>query len=148
MKKNLLCCALLSAMGFAQAALAQDEPLDDRWYVTGAVGAGIWDSARSVDASGQIQFGVGRYMTEDLALDLSVHYANPEFDRLLEEAMAELDPPARAAIYARAQQLLIDDVVVIPTYHDVGYWLAKPWVKGVELTALGLLQLETIWIER
>ena len=80
MKKNLLCCALLSAMGFAQAALAQDEPLDDRWYVTGAVGAGIWDSARSVDASGQIQFGVGRYMTEDLALDLSVHYANPEFE--------------------------------------------------------------------
>ena len=82
------------------------------------------------------------------ASDNYIDYENPEFDELLEAAMSELDPTARAAIYADAQQLLIDDCVVIPTYHDVGYWLAKPWVKGVELTSLGLLQLETIWIER
>ncbi|MCC6703325.1 MAG: peptide ABC transporter substrate-binding protein [Thermomicrobiales bacterium] len=82
------------------------------------------------------------------AADNYIDYANPDFDALIDAAMAELDPAARAEIYARAQQVLIDDGVVIPTYHDVGYWLAKPWVKGVELTPLGLLQLETIWIER
>jgi hypothetical protein len=48
----------------------------------------------------------------------------------------------------KAQQLLIDDAVLIPTYHDVGYMLLKPGVKGFEYTPLGLLQLETIWIER
>jgi ABC-type oligopeptide transport system substrate-binding subunit len=82
------------------------------------------------------------------ASDNYIDYENPEFDRLIDEAMAEIDPEARAAVYSEAQQLLIDDAVVIPTYHDVGYWLAKSWVKGIELTALGLLQLETIWIER
>ncbi len=82
------------------------------------------------------------------AADNYIDYANPAFDELIEQGMAELDPAARAAIYAQAQQILIDDRVVIPTYHDVGYWLVKPWVRGVEITALGLLQLETIWIER
>jgi len=82
------------------------------------------------------------------ATDNYIDYANPEFDALLDVAMRELDPLQRAGIYAQAQQILIDDVVMIPTYHNVGYWLTKPWVKGVELTALGLLQLETIWIER
>jgi ABC-type oligopeptide transport system substrate-binding subunit len=75
-------------------------------------------------------------------------YANPDYDALLEEAAAELDPARRADIYLRAQQLLIDDAVVIPTFHDVGYFLVKPWVRGLEYTALGLLQLETIWLEQ
>jgi ABC-type oligopeptide transport system substrate-binding subunit len=82
------------------------------------------------------------------AADNYIDYENEEFDQLLDQAMSEVDPAARAAVYAQAQQLLIDDMVVIPTYHDVGYWLAKPRVRGLELTALGLLQLETIWIEQ
>ena len=81
------------------------------------------------------------------AADNYIDYSNPAFDALIDQAMAELDPTIRASIYAEAQQLLMDDGVVIPTYHDVGYWLVKPWVKGVEITPLGLLQLETIWIE-
>jgi ABC-type oligopeptide transport system substrate-binding subunit len=75
-------------------------------------------------------------------------YSNPAFDDLLDQAAQERDPALRAEIYLRAQQLLIDDAMVIPTYHDAGYLLVKPWVKGLEYTALGLLQLETIWIER
>jgi len=80
--------------------------------------------------------------------DNYIDSSNPGFDTLLDEAAAELDPARRAETYQRAQQILIDDAVMIPTYHDVGYFLVKPWVKGLEYTALGLLQLETIWIER
>jgi ABC-type transport system substrate-binding protein len=81
------------------------------------------------------------------AADNYIDYANPAFDALIDRAMSELDPIVRAATYSEAQQLLINDGVVIPTYHDVAYWLVKPRVKGIELTSLGLLHLETIWIE-
>lgn len=80
--------------------------------------------------------------------DNYVDYSNPDFDALLQQAAREQEPAARAAIYNQAQQLLIDDAVIIPTYHDVGYFLRKPYVKGLEYTPLGLLQLETIWLER
>ena len=75
-------------------------------------------------------------------------YSNPEFDALLEEARNTLDPDARAAIYDEAHQLLIDDGVVLTIVHDVRYSMHKPWVQGVEMTPLGLLDLSSIWIER
>ena len=59
-----------------------------------------------------------------------------------------MDPDARAAIYDEAHQLLIDDGVVLTIVHDVRYSMHKPWVQGVEMTPLGLLDLSSIWIER
>lgn len=75
-------------------------------------------------------------------------YSNPEFDALLDEARNTLDLEERAAIYAEAHQLLMDDGVVLPVVHDVQYSVSKPWVKGIELTPLGLLDLSSIWLER
>ncbi|MEA2594386.1 MAG: oligopeptide transport system substrate-binding protein, partial [Thermomicrobiales bacterium] len=50
-------------------------------------------------------------------------------------------------LYLRAQQLLVDDQVIIPLYYDVAYTLAKPAVKGLEVTPLGILGLESVWLE-
>lgn len=75
-------------------------------------------------------------------------YRNRDFDRLLAEAAGTLDPAERAAIYARAHQALIDDGVVLPLYHDIEYTVAKPYVRGLEVTPLGVLGLEGIWLER
>ncbi|MEZ5465714.1 MAG: OmpA family protein [Lysobacteraceae bacterium] len=77
MKKKLLCCALLSAMGFAQAALAQDEPLDDRWYLSGHAGTTLWDEDRNIDRYAFLEIGAGRFINENWALDFNVHYTNP-----------------------------------------------------------------------
>ncbi|MCB1559506.1 MAG: OmpA family protein [Xanthomonadales bacterium] len=79
MNKKLLCCALLSAMGFAQAALAQDEPLDDRWYLTGHAGTTLWDDDRGLDRHALLEIGAGRYINENWALDFNIHYTNPNF---------------------------------------------------------------------
>jgi peptide/nickel transport system substrate-binding protein len=49
-------------------------------------------------------------------------YSNPEFDRLLDQALQTLDDRAREAIMARAQRLLLDDLAVIPLYHQVNTW--------------------------
>jgi ABC-type transport system substrate-binding protein len=75
-------------------------------------------------------------------------YRNDAFDALLREAADTLDPAARAEIYARAHQMLIDDGVVLPLFHDVDYTVAKPYVRGLEVTPLGILGLEGVWLER
>jgi len=79
--------------------------------------------------------------------DNYIDYRNAVFDDLLRAAAEELDPERRAGLYAQAQQTLVDDHVVLPLYHDVGYTLARPYVKGLEITALGILRLDSVWLE-
>jgi peptide/nickel transport system substrate-binding protein len=43
-----------------------------------------------------------------------VRWANAEYDRLWKEAKTELDPVKRAVLFIRMNDLLIEDVVVIP----------------------------------
>lgn len=80
--------------------------------------------------------------------DNYIDYRNEAMADLLRIAAAEDDEARRVELYAQAQQLLMDDHAVIPLFYDVEYVLAKPYVKGLELTALGLLRLESIWLER
>lgn len=80
--------------------------------------------------------------------DNYIDYHDDAFDELLRAAAREQDPDRRAPIYAEAQQVLMDDHVVIPLFHDVAYTLVKPGVKGLEITSLGVLRLETVWMER
>ncbi|MGH2559563.1 MAG: ABC transporter substrate-binding protein [Thermomicrobiales bacterium] len=86
-------------------------------------------------------FGTGR-------ADNYIDYSNPTFDDLLEQAAAQRDAEARSALYARAQQVLMDDVMLIPLYYDVSYTVVKPHVKNLAVTSLGILRLETVWVER
>ncbi len=75
-------------------------------------------------------------------------YSNPEFDALLAQAAATFDVDARADLYAKAEAVLVADNALLPLAHDVRYTLMKPWVKGLDITPLGLIYLETAWIER
>jgi ABC-type transport system substrate-binding protein len=87
-----------------------------------------------------ILFGSGRS-------DNYVDYSNGAYDELLLQAASEQDVAKRSELYLRAQQLLVDDQVIIPLYYDVAYTLAKPAVKGLEVTSLGILGLESVWLE-
>jgi oligopeptide transport system substrate-binding protein len=75
-------------------------------------------------------------------------YSNPTFDALLDQAAATLDVDERADLYAKAEAVLLGDNVVLPLSHDVRYTLMKPWVKGLDITPLGILYLENAWVER
>ncbi|HKG25622.1 MAG TPA: peptide ABC transporter substrate-binding protein [Thermomicrobiales bacterium] len=79
--------------------------------------------------------------------DNYVDYHNDAFDDLLRQSAAELDLAKRSDLYSQAQQVLLDDQVVIPLYFDVAYTLAKPAVRGLEVTPLGILGLESVWLE-
>ena len=79
MKKKLLCCALLGAMGLAQSAMAQDDRFyDDRWYIHGATGLTWFDSERGLDDDWHLKFGFGRMFSPDWSLQFDVNYINPQ----------------------------------------------------------------------
>ncbi len=71
-------------------------------------------------------------------------YHNEAFDALLEESRHEADDIRRQDLYMEAQQMLIDDVAVIPLYVPRRFTLARPGFEHVPVTPLGLLGLERI----
>lgn len=62
-------------------------------------------------------------------------YSNAEFDRLVDEAETELDNEKRLELYAKAQEIMINEAAFAPLYHGRRNALIKPWVKGVVTTA-------------
>lgn len=75
-------------------------------------------------------------------------YSNPEVDRLFADAAIERDPARRRALYLEAQRRILADAVVIPAYHSIDYTLVKPHVKGLTITPMGILELDSVWVER
>src|SRR5882724_1545753 len=62
-----------------------------------------------------------------------VRWANAEYDRLWQQAKTELDPVKRAALFIRMNDLVIEDVVVIPVVwrHDV--YAVSHSLRGLEV---------------
>ncbi|MDQ4043942.1 MAG: peptide ABC transporter substrate-binding protein, partial [Chloroflexota bacterium] len=76
--------------------------------------------------------------------DNYIGYSNPDVDRLLDDAAVEHDPEVRANLYLQAQQMIIDDAVLVPLYHDVSYTLVNQRVSGLTITPIGILSLEDV----
>ena len=71
-------------------------------------------------------------------------YRNAEFDAAIAAARREGRIEQRRARYAEAQRILVDDAAVIPLYMPRGYTLARPGMRHVPVTSMGLLGLEAI----
>ena len=71
-------------------------------------------------------------------------YANPDFDRLYEQAAAEEDPGERNALYRTMDSLMMQDSPIIPLYYDEVYRFTRKNVSGLEPDALNLLQLKRV----
>lgn len=57
-------------------------------------------------------------------------YSNPEFDALIDQADATIDPAAAAVLYEQAQDLLLADFPSVFGYNTSHTFLVKPWVTG------------------
>lgn len=72
-------------------------------------------------------------------------YANPEVDRLIDEAKATFDPGKQDALMARVHQAVVDDAPLVWVVHDVNPHALSPKVKAYtqaqhwfqDLTTLG-----------
>jgi ABC-type oligopeptide transport system substrate-binding subunit len=74
-------------------------------------------------------------------------YSNPELDEIVEQARVEQDVDQRMALYQQAEQLLVQDAPWIPLYHSGGYYLVKPYVQGLEISAQETMNLHEVSIQ-
>lgn len=75
------------------------------------------------------------------------HYSNPELDKILEQARVERDITKRMALYAQAQQIIVQDAAVIFTTHSTSRVLVKPYLKGYYLTPIDVPLERYMWLD-
>ena len=68
-------------------------------------------------------------------------YANPAFDALYRQSLAENNDSLRYALYRAMDQMVIIDAPVIPLWYDEVIHLVSPKVSGFEANGLNLLEL-------
>jgi ABC-type oligopeptide transport system substrate-binding subunit/class 3 adenylate cyclase len=66
-------------------------------------------------------------------------WRNETYDRLVEEAKGMLDQAGRMALYRQADRILVEAAPIISLFYGQSHMLVKPWVSGVNKTAIGLL---------
>ena len=76
-------------------------------------------------------------------------YANPVVDDLLFQARAEKDLRRRVDLFRRVEQLIVDDVPLIPSLHYTYERLFQPYVRSVEVNGLGdpYIPLRKMWLD-
>jgi ABC-type transport system substrate-binding protein len=74
-------------------------------------------------------------------------YANPELDRLLDEAAVERDVEKRAALYRQCERILYDDPPWIWSYHQVTTEVSQPYVRDYKLHPIWLRDVTTAWLD-
>jgi peptide/nickel transport system substrate-binding protein len=81
----------------------------------------------------------------------NARYCNPQYDRLWNQAKQELDPKKRAALFQQMNEILVEDVAVIPIVHramvnavsdsltnveftpwDASTWAIKDWTRQID----------------
>lgn len=74
-------------------------------------------------------------------------WSNAEYDRLRARSLAAATDEERFAIYQRMEQILVDEVPVIPVYHYARVYLLDPGVKGHFPTPLDNHPFKYLWLE-
>ncbi|MEW6467550.1 MAG: ABC transporter substrate-binding protein [Bacteroidota bacterium] len=74
----------------------------------------------------------------------TVRYINPDFDKLLTLAAETKDPDSRNNYYIQAEQLLIEDAVILPLFYDKLYLIHSKNVKDLYLNAMKYLDLSVV----
>lgn len=66
----------------------------------------------------------------------SYRYKNPEFDKWFRLALSTPDEKLRNEYYAKADQIIIDDAVVLPITYDIDYRILQKNLKGCPQNAI------------
>ncbi|HUJ80077.1 MAG TPA: peptide ABC transporter substrate-binding protein [Nitrospiria bacterium] len=75
------------------------------------------------------------------------HWADARYDELIGQAASMPDPVRRRQLYDEAQRILTEEAVpIIPLFVATQNYLVKPYVRGLRLDAMELLQLKGVSI--
>jgi ABC-type oligopeptide transport system substrate-binding subunit len=79
--------------------------------------------------------------------EMHVGYNNPAFDALTRQGDTELDNDKRLALYAQAEDMVVQDCPFIPIYFQRDAELIRPRVKGLRESLFGHLPHTTVKLE-
>jgi peptide/nickel transport system substrate-binding protein len=91
------------------------------------------------DAENFLNLFHSKYVPDDINQKTyinSFRYKNKAFDVLFDEAIATIDEQTRNEMYAKADQQVIDDAVVMPNYYDIDYRLLQPYIRNCPQNAM------------
>lgn len=74
-------------------------------------------------------------------------WSNPKYDSVVEKAMAELDVEKRKILYAEAQQILQDEVPVMPWFYTRRQYMKSERVKNYKFNPLDKRIYKTVRLE-
>ncbi|MGL5981748.1 MAG: peptide ABC transporter substrate-binding protein [Cetobacterium sp.] len=74
-------------------------------------------------------------------------YSNPQYDAYLRDAQKESDPKKRTELLHKAEDILMEDMPVIPLYYYTNVVVANPKVKGWISSPLGGYFFKKAYIE-
>lgn len=79
-----------------------------------------------------------------------MRYRNPQVDRLLHQALVETDIIKRVSLYREAERIVLEDAPMIPFMYLTFESVFQPYVKGLEISALGTpyMPLKKIWLDK
>ena len=72
------------------------------------------------------------------------HYNNPDFDLLYEKSQEELNDSVRCTYYRKMDQLLVDDVPIVPLYYDQVLRLVQNNISGLTSNSMNMLSLKKV----
>lgn len=75
-------------------------------------------------------------------------FHDPKYDKMLDDANRELDPEKRLEMMARAEELLMEELPMIPLTVNATNWMKKPYVKGMFPNPGTLMPWKFVYIER
>ena len=79
-----------------------------------------------------------------------MRYSKAEVDQLLSKAQAETNILKRVSLYRQAERIILEDAPMIPFMYLTFESVFQPYVKGLEISALGspYVPLKKIWLDK
>ncbi|MCA9895077.1 MAG: ABC transporter substrate-binding protein [Anaerolineae bacterium] len=68
----------------------------------------------------------------------SMRWDDPDVDALLTQARLEIDPVAREALYQQVHDIVMEEMIVIPSAYSKIAWLQKSYIEGFEPGGMGI----------
>lgn len=86
-------------------------------------------------------------MWESTSPSNEIGYNNPNYDKLVASAKAETDAKKRFEMMHKAEDILMEDMPIIPLYYSTYTKGIKDYVKGVRVSPLGPVYFDKAYIE-
>jgi oligopeptide transport system substrate-binding protein len=75
-------------------------------------------------------------------------YSNPEYDRLIKEAQKEQDLAKRDAIMHQAEDILMEDMPIVPIFFYTNPKAQKPYVENLRVSPLGAIYFDQVVVNK